>query len=905
MKFDFTDLDTFNIKPEAERLKILCDGMPYKETIRTRVGRLSFQNENGQVTLIGQFNIGKIDLNNAVVISPLKVEFSNDLRSSLEMTFNEPIIDIVFNIDSEMYNHISENFNYFRKYKGELLGNTFKVKLNKIENFDIDKIIPEYYKDDDVDMGLKAELKLSGDDGKNLTILNDGKMRMIDERQNDIISESEHHMILNDEEMSTSNMKTKNTFELNNDFIAFNDDETQAEELIKKSFANSTHSLVNSVKIPPPPSKNKLINYKFNHSMTFNMNSLGYYIKRKNIEGDTVRENTSFKLKQSLLSPNSDLFSNTEGTLFSNYYTEATIINFFKVFINAYTEKHDKMDIDDNQNTITKNTKIVIDYLGKLENEKSDFEKKIMNFDDEDAIGKLKHKLQQEILTIKLFKILFLNCFTSFSIDSDNTGNKYDHLFTNNTDEKIKKYRKKKLIEWLIEYNQESFRQIMSTMKTSDNYTEKIKVCLMNGQLQEATNIALHNKDSFLALMISQTNNIVTQSTMANSLNFNYGRLSFSNTLKDIYSLFSNKASNILTSKYSTWTNTLLQLLMFKSSPSSSIADSLTNEVNCDPKKNINYSLIKLYGAIEKKDVNTQKQMLEALSYAIGGTDHHIQYIISMILKDVIHELYPSLDQSLVDKSIEVQTLKQLNMFLLPKTIEEVLIGSNNPNGECYENLLRFLDLVHIPKRVKRNMLIDVFSRIDLSNKNEADIKTMCTDESIGLSSLGLYYKYIKDYDQAIEYFTKGNAHIMAAELYVSQCIDKIVNDKSEFKPDKVVADMTQLSRQGFDGFTGLFYSYACVMCKDYQINIEFISDLIQKILALEKGEYQTEAAKGIMITDLREIMKNGLYKKDLLLIANSSILQNNCVPYSSKIREINDTLKSIILNRDKCFKKN
>ena len=59
--------------------------------------------------------------------------------------------------------------------------------------------------------------------------------------------------------------------------------------------------------------KNKLINYKFNHSMTFNMNSLGYYIKRKNIEGDTVRENTSFKLKQSLLSPNSDLFSNTEG----------------------------------------------------------------------------------------------------------------------------------------------------------------------------------------------------------------------------------------------------------------------------------------------------------------------------------------------------------------------------------------------------------------------------------------------------------------------------------------------------------------------------------------------------------------------------------------------------------------
>ena len=51
--------------------------------------------------------------------------------------------------------------------------------------------------------------------------------------------------------------------------------------------------------------------------------------------------------------------------------------------------------------------------------------------------------------------------------------------------------------------------------------------------------------------------------------------------------------------------------------------------------------------------------------------------------------------------------------------------------------------------------------------------------------------------------------------------------------------------------------------------------------------------------------MKNGLYKKDLLPIANSSILQNNCVPYSSKIREINDTLKSIILNRDKCFKKN
>ena len=55
---------------------------------------------------------------------------------------------------------------------------------------------------------------------------------------------------------------------------------------------------------------------------------------------------------------------------------------------------------------------------------------------------------------------------------------------------------------------------------------------------------------------------------------------------------------------------------------------------------------------------------------------HHVQYIISSILLDIIKLIYPS-----IHKPIKLRTLKELTFDLFRKNIEEISLNSKKVNS--------------------------------------------------------------------------------------------------------------------------------------------------------------------------------------------------------------------------------
>jgi len=133
---------------------------------------------------------------------------------------------------------------------------------------------------------------------------------------------------------------------------------------------------------------------------------------------------------------------------------------------------------------------ILRDYIIGLENfsnttkeeiSHSKFGKSLSKAVQENFEQSLKQKIKSEIKTLKLFEILFLNPF----IKKDKTLNVVQ---VNSLDEKIKKMRKKKLIEWLISYSKEGYlNDLKENQKNKDKLNEvsqnEILIHLVSGRV--------------------------------------------------------------------------------------------------------------------------------------------------------------------------------------------------------------------------------------------------------------------------------------------------------------------------------------------------------------------------------------------------------------------------------------
>ena len=170
-------------------------------------------------------------------------------------------------------------------------------------------------------------------------------------------------------------------------------------------------------------------NSKINCLNQFNIN--GLYLTL-NTNGEKYGNNYNLELNKLIL--NSDI----EDELLPDYN---------KIIFNNYINILDKVTKDKNKNELDLNdyTYIILTYISEIENEINRINQK-QNKSKNDIDFIAKYTKISSIL--KLFSILFLNCFM-YKPENQYLNDK--SLFTNSFSDKVMSYRKRLLIEWCME----------------------------------------------------------------------------------------------------------------------------------------------------------------------------------------------------------------------------------------------------------------------------------------------------------------------------------------------------------------------------------------------------------------------------------------------------------------------
>ena len=892
MKFDFSSIVEANEDTSLPK-EIKCDQVPYDSFIKPRCRDLFFKNDNGSVSIHGFLYIQGVDITKAVKIDKLSVIFSKELVDAQKISFNPPEVEITFMLNNDdIYELVHNNMHKIPNqlepsYEGQ---NEIKIKGNSFNNINLMAYINEENRNINYDRDLEEKLFQKKRITNTENINNDIEMIVSTE----LIGQQ-------DSVMKSASKKEEKEYELNKDFIAF-DTEIEEEDKIKQRLL-SNKKLVNSYEISQENASAK--KNQFTHSLRNDIFVDGAYLTTD--YNNKNRNDFKYNMHMKKMINNLDLIDNQCDTVFYDQYKEATIIDFFHIYLSSLIDNKEQMNVDDDKNeNINQKTRIIMKYIGNLEIElEKAINTQIDKNTNDDPIKKgtssITYRITEELFTLKLFKILFLNCF----IDNTELNS---NLYDSNNNPKVNKYRKKKLIEWLIEYNDSDFTKQINQIP-SNNYQQQIVVCLTHGKIQRAVDIAVRNHNPMLALMISQLNNVERTSSLGRTLNNYYGRLQFSTQLNQIYSLLGMTQPI----QPSTWSSYLLQLLLFIANPSDVISNCIKG-INIQT-YDINISLIELYCAIEENDIKKQKEIFNRMStnkicfnhdnnYNNGSinADHHIQWIVSVLLNDIVNDNYSN-------NTVDTTTLNKLMFSMTKKNIEEILIGENSAN-RYYDILTKFISILPLPIQLKNSITEDILSHVEF--KDIIPIDSNDENDILLNRALGYYHKSNFNYDKAIECFASGNEYALASELLVLQSMRTLVYYRNEFNPKQTVEMMKKYDKQDFGGIIGLFYTYAIVMCDDYQINVPFVCDLIKKIMSIKYTDTLITAARSVMIDDLRRKLSEGfneINKKNgneiYLSKANSDIMKDKDIIFTTKVNEINRAISSLILNENKLYSTN
>ena len=889
MKFDFSSIVEANEDTSLPK-EIKCDQMPYDSFIKPRCRDLFFKNDNGSVSIHGFLYIQGVDITKAVKIDKLSVMFSKELVDAQKISFNPPEVEITFMLNNDdIYEMVHNNMHRIPNqlepcYEGQ---NELKIKGNSFNNINLMTYINEENRNINYDRELEEKLFQKKRISNTENVNNEIEMLASTEPigQQDTV-------------MKSASKKEEREYELNKDFISF-DTEYEEEHKIKQRLL-SNKKLVNSYEISQENTNAK--KNQFTHSLRNDIFADGSYLTTD--YNNKNRNDFKYNMHMKKMINNLDLIDNQCDMGFYEQYKEETIIDFFHIYLSSLIDNKEQMNVDDDKNeNINQKTRIIMKYIGNLEIElekaiNSQIDKNTNDETIKKGTSSIKYRITEELFTLKLFKILFLNCF----IDNTELNS---NLYDSNSSPKVNKYRKKKLIEWLIEYNDEDFTNQINQIP-SNNYQQQIAVCLTHGKIQRAVDIAVSIHNPMLALMISQLNSVERTSSLGRTLNNYYGRLQFSTQLNQIYSLLGMTQPI----QPSTWSSYLLQILLFIANPSDVLSNCIKG-INIQS-YDINISLIELYCAIEENDIKKQKEIFNRMStnticfnhdnnYNDGSinADHHIQWIVSILLNDIVNDNY-------ANNKVDTTTLNKLMFSLTKKNIEEILIGENSAN-RYYDILTKFISILPLPIQLKNSINEDILSHVEF--KDIIPIDSNDENDILLNRALGYYHKANFNYDKAIECFASGHEYALASELLVLQSMKTLVYYRNEFNPKHTVEMMKKYDKQDFGGIVGLFYTYAIVMCDDYQMNVPFVCDLIKKIMSIKYADTLITAARSVMIDDLRRKLSEGfneINKKNeneiYLSKAYSDIMKDKDIIFTTKVNEINRAISSLIVNQNKLY---
>ena len=699
VKFDFNEMLN-RVDKISNEIDVIIDGKKYpNETINfDSIKEIKFMNSNGNVILKGFFKIEKLyqtELNNLIKIEQLNVKFSQTLKNFLQFHFAETKIIINFELNDNNKNLIFQNFHKIpQKFHPKIENNFLEIiQINSFENLNILNLINDENEIEDFkeNFSESENSQIITNNNINFEFPNqiskyfkkeDGSKKNIPiDDSNDYEMDSEKNDSIKDEKVE---------FNLNENFISF-------ENLDKFNFNKEIHNLVENPEKYIEKKEKKFCDLSC-------MNLFGDYFK--------VNENHFYLSEMCLnnLNLNSDINSDKN-------YINVTLFNYLEIFDNFLKEKfpNEKVIFNKiNDLNLTDFSNLISNYISHLENY-------IISLNNNEQIdsnikNNLIFRIKKEILTLKLFSLLFLNCFISVGKFNENKFSE-----ENFKDVKNMKMRKKKLIEWLIEAQKDEFN---NKIQNFNDFNSKIIYSLINGQILYSIKECQKQNKPILALLISQLNNQISQEKCNIYLNSNYKKLNISNNLKKIYNLIGSNCKienennyNLIIENYCNWKNILIQITLFLTEPDKNInelIELLEIEINKNNNKiisfyidndkyEINYLLLKMYYYyIKNENFDNQIKLLNNLTHSLSfhdsNCDHHVQYIIINILSRIIQKLN-------INDEKYLNYIKKTAYFLTKKINEEIFIIFNKEkiDDNLYNKLLNFSDISNEMKSRLKN----------------------------------------------------------------------------------------------------------------------------------------------------------------------------------------------------------
>lgn len=961
-KFHLKILPVVNVNNDYH---IELDGIPYNEhESYSQVNSIFFSNKYGSVLIKGYFDLSNKNIPSLIIINKLSLEISKHLLKTMIYNFCRYRQEIEFNFTYDDIKHIKNIEQLLiKEYNCSIDYNKRKIffKMDDIKNINIINKIVENVEDDDQSLDsyyvniLKSRQKIKNIDENNIqfqmnkistNINNENIQNQIINNEN-IIDDSLNNVEMEDYQKYVNPFMTEKTEEKKIETISdlnanvdmeidmgikrINKNYIKAKDIndINKFGCNKEGNFMNEIKNPSIKNRlNKLIsggalqmkkNIKTNVLNSLNISGL-YLLLNKNL--DKKDNNYSFIVKK--LSLNNDINNNDKDL---SDYKRLIFNNYIDIFNNIFKSKKNNIDINDY-------THIILTYINQLQNKIDEMEK------NQNYIGnnqnKFIEKYKKKISTLKLFCILFLNCFI-YKPESQYVNDA--NLFTSSFSDKVMSYRKRLLIEWCVDEQRNRLEKNMSkiNINNEDNIKSNYEKLYSFGQIKK--NIDNNTND-----INSKKMSLFMRAKMANNIEkISKNNMYYFTGYNALHNENNRQFRDIFVDKYNNdWISFLVQSLLYEEKRQEYIVYSIellskyinTMNASAKPMINVNNStvydiqfiLLKLYEQYLKGNINEQINYLKMLSYSCNITkdnssDHFIHYIICSTLLKILPVIFPKYDgvnHEITDKIF----IKKITYNLLIQSFEELLINSsdindaNNDNSLVYENYtyaIKLISLSFLNKKIKTKLLDDlinkmnVFSDSNSLNYIEENNSLLLTEHQKYLL-LGYINNSLCSWKNAYNYFISAKEYKFSLDACINYGMEhmKQFRENADFK--EIFLRLNEIKKNMpilFVGIYQIIFLFIQYM-SDNKKNGFGIDDIIY--LLEEFSSKEKYFCQDLIDDDIKGIIIDLLYKllikinKEKIATGNCELIQKKYVKANTMMNMMNNTFMDNIKLKNNIF---
>ena len=900
-RYDFKNIPSnISIRPKQKLdASIILDGKNYQEeSINTQfIKKIEYKNSSGTIIIQGLFDLSKSNIENLITLKNLSLSFSPELKSAYKQHFDTPKIFVKFNL-------ISENEEMIKKHINKL--------KNILEGFDTDyKGFVKFNRDGFNDVNMIEMMNEFEEEEKNKFVF------ALEEIKNDKKNFLEINDNIDDDNLDEDEINKNNNNEIINffPFKSMNDNEIEKEMEKEEEIEENNIKKNNYIKVKDIDTF-KIEKQKINFGNKF----LKKYVKKINKEEIVKDPLMPININNSLLSveTNNDkiefknVMINDNLKELNEQYKKDVILDFLNLLIGNVNFINPKNIMSLNDYTV-----IVLSLIKNIDKKLSEIKK---NKENELYILRLE-KINS---SLKLFHILFLNCFYPLK-DINNSNNNYfkedENLFDDFSSLKVQTMRKKLLIEWcmsieknyisktdLININKNKKKEILTKQIMSFG---QIKTAIKTNQTR---NLFLNSKLSYLSNTNQTLSYLIKNQKGENEINKTF---------------ISYKANEPNSDKIkNTWISFFLQSLLYKEKNNEYIIKSINlidekmkdMDENSKPmiqgKFQLNYILIKIYEKIIKgvKDINDIEQYLNEMSnnnlFGKNNSDHFIQFIFSYLFNKIIHILSPEFN--------DLNSLYKKNYFLLMQIISEIL-SAENSDENIINNLIiicKLLYVSNINNKIKQKIFVDIISKQNLISID--DFWEVYNRENISLLNEmnkeyinGIFYLNKNELFMAYKSLLKGKRYKNAIDIYLKYCFLLINQNKiNDINFKEIYTNLKEMNEKApllFNDFYLDFSSFVSYKVFKDKIDYKEIMDLLQKFINKYSGKnkiiYLDDISYRFIISELCQLLKEKRDKNNNLIICGELKLNElEEITCEDKNNVLNDVFKDLIEHKNTQF---